>query len=141
MESQIKKLQQKYWEGKTSVEEEKLLKNLLVNDSDKSPAGIFFTLINKRKKTKADVVFSMPKTKKRFLWQLSSIAAAIVILIAFAIGYNNYEQNDPYEITDPQQAYEISMQALMFVSTELNKGKVYSSQMEKINEVKQLINK
>ncbi len=141
MESQIKKLQQKYWEGKTSVEEEKLLGSLLVNEADKSPAGLFFTALDQRKKTRADIEFVMPKNKKRFLWQFSSIAASIVILISLVIGYNSYKQSDPYEITDPQEAYNISMQALMMVSAELNKAKTYSSRIEKINEVKQLINK
>ncbi|PLX08311.1 MAG: hypothetical protein C0598_12395 [Marinilabiliales bacterium] len=141
MESQIKKLQDKYWAGKTSVEEEKELKELLKSQENESPEKIFFKEMEELKQDEVKIDFDYPKTKKTIIWKISSIAATIAILIAFAIGYSNYEDNDPFEITNPEQAYEVSLQALRLVSSELNKGKVYSSRIEKINEVKQSINK
>jgi len=141
MESQINKLREKYWRGETSVDEERELKILLHNQKDNSPEKIFFKELDSRKNEQGVVEFTYPKTKNNFIWKISSIAATIVILIAFAIGYNNYQQPDPYEITNPQQAYEVSLQALRLVSSELNKGKTYSSRIEKINEIKKSINK
>ena len=141
MESQIKKLQDKYWAGKTSVEEEKELKELLKSQENESPEKIFFKEMEELKQDEVKIDFDYPKTKKTIIWKISSIAATIAILIAFAIGYSNYEDNDPFEITNPEQAYEVSLQALRLVSSELNKGKVYSSRIEKINEVKNSINK
>lgn len=141
MESQINKLREKYWRGETSVEEEKDLKVLLNKQKEESPEKVFFKELEERKQEQGKIEFTYPKNRNAFIWKISSIAATIVILIAFAIGYNNYEKPDPYEITNPQQAYEISLQALQLVSSELNKGKTYSSRIEKINEVKKSINK
>lgn len=141
MESQINKLREKYWRGETSVEEEKDLKVLLNKQKEESPEKVFFKELEERKQEQGKIEFTYPKNRNAFIWRVSSIAATIVILIAFAIGYNNYEKPDPYEITNPQQAYEISLQALQLVSSELNKGKTYSSRIEKINEVKKSINK
>ncbi|PLX04201.1 MAG: hypothetical protein C0595_04325 [Marinilabiliales bacterium] len=141
MESQINKLREKYWRGETSVEEEKDLKVLLNKQKEESPEKIFFKELEERKQEQGKIEFTYPKNRNAFIWRVSSIAATIVIMIAFAIGYNNYEKPDPYEITNPQQAYEVSLQALRLVSSELNKGKAYSSRIEKINEVKNSINK
>lgn len=141
MESRINKLQEKYWAGKTSVEEEKELKTLLKSQENESPEKKFFKELEELKQHESEIDFDYPKSRKLMNWKISSIAATIAILIAFAIGYSTYEKNDPYEITNPEQAYEVSLQALRLVSSELNKGKVYSSRIEKINEVTQSINK
>lgn len=141
MELQIKKLKEKYWNGETTVEEEKELKTLLHKQEGNNPEKIFFEELEERKQDEGKIEFTYPKTRNNFIWKISSIAATIIILIAFAIGYNSYEQPDPYEITNPEQAYEVSLQALRLVSSELNKGMTYSSRIEKINEVKKSINK
>lgn len=141
MELQIKKLKEKYWNGETTVEEEKKLKTLLHKQEGNNPEKIFFEELEERKQDEGKIEFTYPKTRNNFIWKISSIAATIIILIAFAIGYNSYEQPDPYEITNPEQAYEVSLQALRLVSSELNKGMTYSSRIEKINEVKKSINK
>jgi len=141
MESQINKLREKYWRGETSVEEERKLKVLLNKQNEESPEKMFFKELETRKQEQGKIEFSYPKNRNAFIWKISSIAATIIILIAFTIGYNNYEKPDPYEIKNPQQAYEVSLEALRLVSSELNRAKTYSSRIEKINEVKKSINK
>lgn len=139
MESQNKNL--KYWEGKTSVEEERILKNHLKNETSKSMEQLYFAEIENRKAIKSTKHFSIPKRKTIGFWKISSVAATIAILIALTLNYGNFNKKDQFLVEDPQQAYEISQQALMLISTQLNKGKTYTAQMDKINEVKQIINK
>lgn len=137
MELQIEKLKQKYWKGKTSIEEEKILKKHFQNDSSKKTETGFFAEIAKRKAIESNKEFSLPQRKSRLIWQITTVAASILILITFAIGLDNFNSKNLYTIDDPKQAYKISRQALMLISTELNKGKIYSSEINKINEVKQ----
>ncbi len=141
MESQIKELKQKYWGGSSTIEEEKLLKQLLKKENKTDAESSFFTEIAMRKSVETAKEFSHPKSKNRILWQLTSVAATVAILIALAIGFNNSSNNNQFAIDDPQQAYEISQQALMLVSSKLNKGKNYSARMDKINEVKNMVSK
>lgn len=139
MESQIKNT--KYWEGRTSVEEERILKNNHKNENPKNMEQFYFAEIENRKSIESTRQFSIPKRKTISIWKISSVAATIAILLAFALNYGDFNKKDQFLVEDPQQAYEISQQALMFVSAQLNKGKTYTAQMDKINEVKQIINK
>ena len=139
MESQIEKLKLKYWEGKTSVEEERILKKSLKNETSKSIEKQFFAELEKRKDVESSKKFTMPQRRMKILWQVSTVAATIIILITFAFGFLNTNNDDQFVIDDPEQAYKISQQALMLVSSKLNKGKTYSARMGKINEVKQII--
>ena len=141
MESQIEKLKQKYWEGKTSVEEERILKKSLKNETSKSIEKQFFAELEKRKDVESSKKFTMPQRRMKILWQVSTVAATIIILITFAFGFLNTNNDDQFVIDDPEQAYKISQQALMLVSSKLNKGKPYSARMGKINEIKQIISK
>lgn len=141
MESQIEKLKQKYWEGKTSVEEERILKKSLQNETSSHLEKHFFAELEKRKSIESIKKFTLPPRRTKILWQVSTVAATIIILVTFAFGFLNTNNEDQFVIDDPQQAYEISQQALMLVSSKLNKGKTYSTRMDKINEIKQIINK
>ena len=141
MESQIEKLKQKYWEGETSVEEERILKEHLKEADSNDLGKVYFSEIKNLKSIESNIQFTIPKTKKNIIWKLSSMAATIAILIALAIGFNNYEEPNNFAVEDPQEAYEISRQALLLVSSKLNRGKDYSTRIGKINEVKKTINK
>ena len=132
------KLREKYWKGETSVDEERLLK-LSAKADDKNADDMFFKTLGQMKSNKKEIHFEIPKSKKRYLWSFTSIAASIIIIIGLAIGFNNNSKSDPYEIDDPELAYNITKEALMMVSGELNKGKNYSSRIDKINEVKTVL--
>jgi len=141
MESQIENLKQKFWKGKTSVEEEKMLKKHFQNESSSKTEAGFFAEIAKRKTIENNSEFSLPHKKNRLIWQITTMAASVLILVTLAFGLGNLNNKNPYTIDDPQQAFEISRKALMLVSTKLNKGRTYSAEIYKINEVKQIINK
>ncbi len=141
MESQIEKLKQKYWEGKTSLDEEKQLKKSLENNTLDNFENRFFDELNKRKSITSDSKFKSPKTKIKLIWRISSFAATIAIIITLAIGLNNTDSSNQYAVNNPEEAYEISRQALMMVSSQLNRGKAYSLKLNKINTIKQTINK
>lgn len=138
MESQIEKLRQKYWAGKTSVEEEKILRKHFGKKNSSKNETAYFKEIEKRKSRNSSLEFSQPHRKIEFAKIIATIAASIIILLAVTLGLEKLNNKNQYTIDDPQKAYEISKQALMLVSTELNKGKVYSSKMNKINKVKNI---
>ncbi len=137
MESQIKELKQKYWEGNTSVEEERLLKKHFNKQTPSGMEDLFFAELEKQKSKNSTTSFSIPQNKTKILWQLSSAAATIIVLIALAIGFNKYNYNNEYIVNNPNEAYEISRQALLLVSSNLNKGKTYTTKIDKINNYKQ----
>ena len=140
MESQIENLKRKYWKAETTVEEERILKAKGFKNKDLESA--YFSQLNDLKYVESNITFSIPKKNKSILWKFSSIAATIVILIAFAIGFNNYEKaSNQFVVEDPQRAYEISQQALLLLSSKFNKGVNYSNRIDKINEVKKTVNK
>jgi hypothetical protein len=139
MESQIEKLKEKYWEGASSVEEEKLLWQLLSTEDKTGIDKGYFEELSKRKNFGQDIVFEHPERKNRLLMIISSVAATIIILVGLLLGLGDSEEKNQFAIDDPRQAYEISQKALLFVSAKLNKGKDYSVQMEKINEVKKMV--
>jgi len=141
MESQNNSLLQKYWEGRTSVDEEKELKNNLSQSSEKSMEDLFFAELTKRKAIESNHKFTIPKYKTFSIWKISSVAATIVVLIAVSLSFYNQSNSNKYVVNDPKKAYEISQQALMLVSSRLNNGKTYSENLNRINEVKKLINK
>ena len=139
MESQIEKLRKKYWEGSTTLEEERLLKELLKAEGNTSADKVYFAELSRRNKSEQEIVFEHPERKNRLLLTISSVAATIIILVSLLIGFSGNEEKDQFAIDNPKQAYEISQQALLFVSAKLNKGKNYSAQMGKINEVKKMV--
>ena len=142
MESQINKQTKKYWEGNTSVVEERRLKKGFKNQSSKSMESMFFAELEKRKDISTSKNFTNPQRKTTMLWQISSAAAMIIVLVALSIGfYSESENNNTYTINDPQEAYDISKQALMLVSSNLNKGKTYTKKIDKINVIKYSNNK
>jgi len=141
MESQIEKIRQKYWDGSTTLEEERLLKKSMLNEPTGTIEDRFFAELEKRKAVQGKKDFAIPKRKKTLIWQISSVAATIIILIALSIGFNNTNNNNQYVINNPEEAYDISREALLLVSSKLNKGKIYTGKIDKINDIKQTINK
>ncbi len=140
MESQIEKLKQKYWEGSTSVEEKRLLKRSTKNQKTLSIENKFFAELEKRKSVSSRSKFSIVNRNTKRLWQVISSAAIIVILITLGVVFDKSNSNNKFEVNDPHKAYTISQQALLLVSSNLNKGKTFTERLDKINEFKQTNN-
>jgi hypothetical protein len=140
MGSQIDKLLEKYWNGTTTLKEEEELKAFYKKNPSLTPTGLFFRSLDKKSQVKSAKSFSRPK--KHFLSGRISVAATILIGMmvgVFALKDAN-KQND-FEVTDPEEAYEITRTVLMKMSSSLNEGQTYSSELKKLNKAEEIIKK
>lgn len=141
MELPIEKLLEKYWNGETTIAEEKLIKEYFKKNPSLTGKGRYFADLDKAKQAVPNSRFVHPvSTEKNKNWY-PAVAAAImlgIVVTAFLFNQNNTKQTQ-FAVDDPKEAYEVTRQALMMVSEGLNKGKTYSYELEKINEVKKII--
>ena len=138
MESRIKGLLEKYWQGETSIEEERLIKEYFKNNPNHSGEGQYFGKIKSEKHVFPHKAFEHPGRKIRRVW-LSVAAAVIILLISIPFVFNNQTQQDQFEVDNPAEALEITRASLQMVSNGLNKGKTYSNELVKFNEAKTII--
>jgi len=142
MESQIKKLLEKYWAGETSVSEEREIKDFFKKNPSLVDEGLYFRGLGKQKEVQAAWAFQHPeKSTGRNNWY-SAVAAAVMLGIVVSSFFitQNQKQNQ-FVVNDPKEAYEITKKALAMVSEGLNQGKTYTFELENINKAKQIINK
>jgi hypothetical protein len=138
MDSRIEKLKQKYWAGETSLAEEKELKEFFSKNPSLTGEGKYFARIEKDKKQLYKQSFSHPGRRNYSMWW--SAAAVILILLTFGIfSLQDTQTSDPYAVEDPREALEITRASLMKVSEGLNKGKIYSQELDRINKAKESI--
>ncbi len=137
MESRIKDLIEKYWEGETTLQEEMELKNHFKENPSLLPEGVYFRSLSKTG-DKISPKFRHPgKRSPRSWWIAASIAVGIGTA---AVVIQDAKQQNQFAIKDPQEAYEITKRALMMVSTSLNEGTAYSKELDKINEAEKILN-
>jgi hypothetical protein len=150
---EIEILLEKYYEGETTISEERILKDFFAQDDIPSHLmehkSFFNFQVGEIRITMPDFdiervtgseaqeskVIRMPAGRRTILY-VTSIAASLVIL--FGIGYTF--QNDIFdrqlskqstgEITDPVLAYEQATNALMLVSSCLNTGIVQAEKLQ-----------
>ncbi|MEN2283295.1 hypothetical protein AAGF08_14215 [Algoriphagus sp. SE2] len=130
MKERIEELLEKYWEGETTLLEEKELKTLLNSQSEFQEEKSLFGLLESYGQEEPEKVF-IPKTKIRKLdsrWL--SWAASVAIFTASFVGWRAYEQKQ-----QEQQAYEEVMQAFALIQSNMAKGQ---EQMQVMNEIKYL---
>lgn len=139
MDLQIEKLLEKYWEGETSLAEEKLLKEYFKSNPGQSTEAQFFGKIVSAQSEQSAKVFGHPGKTRRLTW-LSIAAAALIGLMTIPFIFNNETPRERFAVEDPKEAFEITRASLMMVSEGLNKGKTYSNELNKINEAKTIIN-
>lgn len=153
----IEKLLKKYWEGKTTLEEEKTIQlffqneaipehlesvkplfNYYHHEAVKEPLGQDFD---------AELMNRLNAGESRFghSWRFALKIAASVLLIALAAYYfrfiNNQSQKEAiatvtYE--DPELAYQQTKTALLMISEKLNAGQKYTSEFKRLGEAKSL---
>jgi hypothetical protein len=137
MDLRIEKLLKKYWAGETTPEEEKTLKSFFQEIPSGHKEAEYFNYLSASRKRQPDVAFSHPGRKIRTYWL--SAAAAIVILFVVGMFTFQYEPAPKYAVEDPAKALEITRNSLRMVSEGLNKGKTYSSEINKINKAKEIV--
>lgn len=157
-------LKRKYWEGKSSADEEQILKRQFIENEEGPVENMLFGYLkHKQKETLNDPDFDERVLRQiteknrttrslfqRIDWQ---IAAAIVILFAMGtiyiarqVGTNNSTGQqklivleDTYK--DPQLAYEETKKALLLLSSNLNKSKAYAAEFQKFNQSQENLKK
>lgn len=137
----IEDLQEKFWNGETSLEEEKWLKSYhSENDTDDITAHYFNFLVEE------GAVNFKPKEKVKTLRlrvrTIYSIAASFAILVTAVLLMqpNGGSTENVYVAQSPEEALEITQNALAFISGKVNKSNdlIFNSLNEynKINFIK-----
>ena len=123
----ISELLEKYWASETSLEEEKIIrdyykKGLIPEVPENALFGYFEEVQNQE--LRGEIKISPPKTKIFNFRILLSIAASLLILTAafFTLSYDT--QNNHREITNPDEALEMTMAALSIMNRSINTGEV-----------------
>lgn len=148
----------KYYDGKTSPEEEKQLREFFLTAENipehLMPEKELFSLYSKAGKEEVPVNGFMESlervidsqsnirtgTKRRIIYRISAIAAGLALLIAsyFLIVNNPFADEQKYAWKDtyenPQLAYEETQKVLLYISQKMNKGTAPLSNISKLNE-------
>lgn len=133
MDEKVKQLIEKYYQGLTSPEEERTLREYFRENPDESPEGMWFSFINQERDNKMDKplteienpeqeVTLRPRTGKSWILTLAA-AASFALIITLYIWEGNMKKNDVYsqiEVTDKEEARLQAENALYFLSAKLN---------------------
>ena len=131
MESRIKLLLEKYWEGTTSLAEEKEVKEYFKQNPSLSEDGSYFRQLERSAAVSAKANFRHPAANRR--WWLSAAASLLIGSgVALAV-FLQYEKQDEFAVEDPQEAYEVTKKALMMLSETLNEGQNYTYEIKTLN--------
>jgi len=147
----INHLLTQYWEGETSVEDEKELKSYFnsehVDERLMKHKSLFQFIKKEQEKTlntdlNEKINHRINARKVVYMnWKKKLMAASIVLVSGFLIwNYSFNESNDKYtavkEIENPEEAFRIAKEALFLVSNKLNDGA--SKAASKVSKVKEI---
>jgi hypothetical protein len=144
--NKIRALLEKYWEGESSLEDEKLLRDFFVTHTGDLPddlretAPLFRYFQLEQEREVPQPVARVVHLRKSRPWQHWMKYAAVLLIMA-GIGYSLQQfrekqhnlaaagwQQDTY--SDPEKAYAETQKALQLLARNLNKG---TQQMEKLS--------
>lgn len=129
MEPDIKVLLSKYWNGDTSIEEEKQIKEFFKENRSISPEGMYFKGLEQKQNLTSSHSWKKPKNFTRW-----SVAASVSIgLLVALLVFKDASKKEAFVVDDPKEALEITRNALMMVSSGLNEGTSYSAELNRIN--------
>lgn len=143
----------KYWKGISSLKEEKWLKQRYTRKKEQQPEAAYFRYLQEKAAEKLNnpdfeqtilsaIKGDIVQKSRKFSgmnWRIAAVITLLVIgSITFKIGYMS-EQLTPREVVvdtyqDPEKALEETKKALLFISTQLNKGGAYTAEFSKFNE-------
>ncbi|MEO9873127.1 hypothetical protein [Ekhidna sp.] len=132
MGSQIDKLIEKYWNGETSLEEERVIKSHFKSNPALNSESHYFRYLTSQKSVKYK---NSKVVNKKRAWV--SAAATITIGIITAVLVFNDAGKDPFAIDDPEKALKATREALMMISSELKEGQNHTLELTKINKAKE----
>jgi hypothetical protein len=152
----LNELLRRFYKAETSLEEEEFLRRYLIENE--IPEGEYITekdqfrLYEDAKESK-DIDFALmldeitsPQKRipefsyrKRRIYQLSGIAAGIILLLGLYIGFNRMNDREVLAFEDtfrnnPELAYEETQKVLLCISGRMNSGIEELNQFKKLNE-------
>ena len=103
-----------------------------------TPTGMYFRALDKHAEIESARAFRKPGR-----WidaRKLMVAATIVmgILVGTVILRDTGRKHD-FEVSDPQQAYEIAQTVLVKMSASLNEAQMHSTQLKKLNKAESII--
>lgn len=151
--NQKQRLLDKYWKAETSNDEESVLKGNFyeLDNSEKE----YFKILNQLEESSLDESFDealmhkINTPRKISGWAVYKnnyklMAASIVILMVSVLLVFNLKKDNVTPLAaedDPKKAFEMTKQALMMISSRLNKGTDYTNELVKFDQAKTKINK
>jgi hypothetical protein len=130
MKNRIDELLDKYWEGETSLTEEKELRRLVSESEGYAKEKELFQALGQFRNLEPSQVSIPKKSMQRQMSRWIGWAASIAVLLGTYWGWTAYEQKQA-----EKEAYEEVMLALTLIQTNLAKGQ---EQMDPIKDLKYL---
>jgi hypothetical protein len=137
---EIEKLLEKYFEGETSLSEEKQLRDFFasgnVPERLKNLEGYFSFVIQEQDQQIKDKDFDnkvmsavkgnklapIVDLRRPWIYWIAGVAASVLILIAVFVKFDPFTKRIEDTYKDPQTAYLEARKILLYVSTKINKG-------------------
>lgn len=156
----IEKILEKYWEGNSTLEEEKRLKDFFTHQEVPEhlkkyiplfqyyvEEGNYAPLGNNFEEKVMNKITSIDSSSGGFSWQfVFKIAASLLIIAALGavIIQNSKVEPDPIVMADtfddPEVAYDEMKKALAVFSSQLNKGTEKLSEIAEFNKPEEILN-
>lgn len=134
----IKNLIEKYFDGTTSIKEEKELKVYFSSNNVapelKKYRELFSYFSSEQQTQTAQEIVIKPKTRFNF-W----IAASIIVALGLGIVFFQPKEPDLGTFDDPEMALQETQKALRLVSENINKGKEKMSYLQEYEKTKNTI--
>lgn len=153
----IEVLLKKFWEGKSSLSEEKRIREFFQKEEIpphlKKEAVLFQYYENSGKINMEDPALEArishheQDSNNSYTLPWMKIAATLLLLLISSYGLYQFNKSDQHQnalaentttIEDPEVAYEKTKKALLLVSNKLNAADPYTNELGKLNEVKSL---
>lgn len=144
----IKYILQKYFDGESSLEDERILHHYFRSDQIDREflpyrdlfaglSGIRDLEISIHEEDLMDFILEnehQEKTRYRKLWQIVTGVAAMLLIALFVVYYTNDKPNWKDTYTDPDQAYATAVQTLHFVAGKYREGLAQLKPVSKFNQ-------
>ncbi len=130
MKNRLDTLLEKYWNGETSLAEERELRQLILESDGHQKENELFAALGQFRSLDPKNLKIPGKKPRKLQPQWLGWAASVAILLGTYWGWSSYQQNQA-----EQEAYQEVMQALALIQTNLAKGQ---EQLQPLNELKYL---
>ena len=147
----IEELLEKYYEGETTLREERLLKEWLGRDDvpahlmaerdqflymeTQGKMGVLEGQFDDRvlKEISEPPLAKMVSLNRPWIYWISGAAATALIVVAILVQFNPFGKTISDTYTDPSLAYEEAKKVMLFVSSKLNRGTENIKKVEKFD--------